>query len=113
LNANEGYTINGISDFESNLVTILPQPTPTKGNFKLLPKPAAETTVTREEIDSISFDVENIDLRKLEIIKKIFNLGNVSDNMIMDGLQVKKSATKVPGAYTLVLVAKLGYTINR
>ena len=82
-------------------------------NFKLFPKKASETTVTREEIESIGFNNEDIDLRKLSIIKKSFNLGNVTDQMIMNGLQIKKMPTKIAGAYTLVLIAKPGYTINR
>jgi hypothetical protein len=82
-------------------------------NFKVTPINSEEVLLSKREVESIGFDNENIDKSKLEIIKKVFDLNDLQEDDIVEGLQVKRIISKSQNAHTITLIAKPGYTINR
>ena len=108
---NENYSINGYGNgigsvFLSNEFTITQ-------NFEISPIYNKGIIVTDDEAKTIGFNNENIDQAKLKIVKKVFNIENFNDDMIIEGLQVKRIYLESPNAHTIVLIAKPGYTINK
>ncbi len=113
--ANDGYTINGSKNLESNHVIA-------SSNFIIdkKTKEEIESEITQVEINSIDENLQNIDIAKLSIIKKVFSISEVNrisflDEKIMAGLKIKKvisPLTENSKNFQFELSAETSFEIN-
>jgi hypothetical protein len=105
LTVKPGYLINdNLNILQSNIFTV---------NVKLAitAKDSMEGIVTAAEMKKFTTTNSSIDLEKLTIIKKLFNIDDTLNTLVINGLMISKTTDEL-GKHTLLLTAKPGHIMN-
>ena len=111
LTAKPGFEINGnLNSLKSNSFIAF------SNNFEITTNPTEEINkqhLTHEEMLLFNTEKHEIDETHISTIKKVFDLSEMHNIVIMNNLEVKKNLDpEKPHSYNLVLIAKDGFLIN-